>query len=103
MQTSISSFHCIYTKTKCVRYDIPKSLKSATRHFGHGDSYPVAFHSTYTTNISNVQLKKLLSHTAAKDELTVILLKELLKFSKENTLYTVASQDKAEASHRDGL
>ena len=32
------------------RCDIPKSLKLATRHFGLGDSYPVAYHSTDTTN-----------------------------------------------------
>ena len=31
------------------RYDIPKSLKSATRHLWLGDSYPVAYHSTDTT------------------------------------------------------
>ena len=64
------------------RYDIPKSLKSATRHVWLGDSYPVAYHSTDTTNISNVPLKKLLSHTATKDEITVFLSIELLKFSK---------------------
>ena len=53
------------------RYDIPESLKSATRHLWLGDSYPVAYHITDTTNISNVPRKKLLSHTATKDELTV--------------------------------
>ena len=77
------------------RYDIPKSPKAATRHLWLGDSYPVAYHSTYTTNISNVPLKKLLSHTATKDELTVFLSIELLQFSKENKLYTVARQQKA--------
>ena len=71
------------------RYDISKSLKSATRHLRLDDSYPVAYHSTGTTNISNVPLKKLLSNTATKDELTVILSKELLKFLKENKVYTV--------------
>ena len=45
------------------RYDILKSLKSATRHLWLGDSYPVAYHSTETTNISNVPLKKLIPHS----------------------------------------
>ena len=31
------------------RYDIPKSLNSATRHLWFGGSYPVAYHSTDTT------------------------------------------------------
>ena len=82
------------------RYAIPKSLKAATRHLWLCDSYPLAYHSTDTTNISNVPLKKQLSHTATKDELTVFLSIKLMKFSKENKLYTVARQHKAEASHR---
>ena len=65
--------------------------------------YPGAYHSTYTTNISNVPLKKLLSHSAKKGEFTVFLSKELLAFSKENKLYTVAWQNKAETSHRDEM
>ena len=69
----------------------------------YGYFYPVAYHSTYTTNISNVPLKKLLSHSAKKGEFTVFLSKELLEFSKENKLYTVAWQNKAETSHRDGM
>ena len=51
----------------------------------------------------NVPLNKLLSHTATKDELTVVLSKELLEFSKENKFYTVAWYNKAEASHRGGM
>ena len=53
------------------RYDIPKSLKSATRHLRLGDSYHVEYHSTDTKSISKVPLNKLLSHTTTKDELTV--------------------------------
>ena len=64
----------------------------------------MAYHST--ENISNVPLKKLLPHTATKDEphtatkdeLTLFLSKELPKL-----LNTVAWQNKAEASHRDGM
>ena len=33
------------------RYGIPKSLKSATMLLWLGNSYPVAYHSTDTTNI----------------------------------------------------
>ena len=83
--------------------DIPKSLKSATKHLWLGDSYPVAYHSTDTTNISNVPLKKLLSHTATKDKLSVFLSKNLRKSSKANKLYTVAWQNKADASNRGGM
>ena len=106
------SAHCIalmqrkndeYDELHIDRYDIPKSLKSATRHLRLGDSYPVAYHSTGTTTISNVPPKKRLSHTATNDELTVFLSKELLEFSKENKLYTVEKQNKAEASHRNGM
>ena len=53
--------------------------------------------------ISNAPLKKLLSHTAMKDELTVFLSNELLKFSKENKLFTTAWQNKADASHKGGM
>ena len=79
MQRKYDELHIVFDS-----YDIPKSLKSATRHLRLGDSYPVADHSTVTTNISNVPLKKLLSHTATKDELTLFLSKEFLEFSKEN-------------------
>ena len=72
-------------------------------HLPYGYSYPLAYHSTYTTNISNVPLKKLLSHSAKKGKFTVFLSKQLLEFSKENKLYTVAWQNKAETSHRDGM
>ena len=83
------------------RYDIPKSHKVRTRYLRLGDSYPVAFH---ITNISNIPLKKLSSHTATKDELIVFVSKELPEFSKENNkLYTIAWRNKAEASQGDGM
>ena len=63
--------------------------------------YGISQHRHY--KISDAPLKKPLSHTATKDELTVFLSKELLKFSKENKLYTVAWQHKADASHRGGM
>ena len=77
------------------------TFQSATKHLRLADSYPVSYHSTGTTNISNDSLKKMLPHTATKDAFTVFFSKELLEFSKENTLYTVSWQNKAEASHRD--
>ena len=67
------------------RFDIPKSLKSATRHLPLSDSYPVAYHSTDTSNIS---LRKLLSNTATKDELTVFLCKRIVGILKrEQVVY----------------
>ena len=61
----------------------------------------ITAHRHYT--ISKAPLKKLLSHNATKDGLTVFLSKELMKFSKENKLFTVAWQNKADASHRGGM
>ena len=85
--------HC---SAKSKLMDILEKMSSA-------DTSDVAPHSPDTTNISNVPLKKLLSHTATNDVLTVFLSKYFLEFSKENKLYNVAWQNKAEASHRDGM
>lgn len=45
------------------RYDITDSLKTFTRQKRQGGQAPVAYHVTDTTNITNVEMKRLLSHT----------------------------------------
>ena len=51
IQRTYDELHIVFD-----RYDIPKSLKSATRHLRLYDSYHVANHSTDTTHISYVPL-----------------------------------------------
>ena len=65
------------------------TFQNRLRHLRLGDSYSVAYHSTDTTNISNVPLKKLLSHTTTNDELTVYA--EILKI--EQVVYHCMARD----------
>ncbi|KAK3754688.1 hypothetical protein QZH41_015388, partial [Actinostola sp. cb2023] len=44
------------------RYDVPLSLKMATRVRRQGGQPPISYHITDSTNISRVPMKKLLSH-----------------------------------------
>jgi len=84
------------------RYDIPKSLKCVTRQKHLGDSYSVAYHITDTTNITNVPLRKLLSRSATKDELSAYLASRVLLYAKErHKSFVVAWRNIAEGSHRD--
>ena len=45
------------------RYDLPFSLKAATRVRRQGSQAPVYYHITDTTHIAKVPMKRLLSHT----------------------------------------
>ena len=67
----------------------------------YGYSYPVANHSTYATNISNVPLKKLLSHSAKKGEFTVFLSKESLDSQKRTSC--IPLHGKIKQRHHIGL
>lgn len=53
------------------RYDLPLSLKAATRVKRQGGQAPVSYHITDTTHIAKVPLKRLLSHTKTKMKLTI--------------------------------
>ena len=77
-------------------------LKSATRHLLFCGSYPVAYHITVTTNILNVTLKKPISHTATKGELTVFLSKELLD-SKKRPRSFIPLHGKIKQRHHIGM
>jgi len=53
------------------RYDLMLSLKAATREIRQGSQDPVYYKITDTTQIARVPMKRLLSHTRTKMELTV--------------------------------
>ena len=55
------------------RYDLPMSLKEATREKRQGGQDPIYYRITDSTNISRVSMKKLLSHMKTKMELTTYL------------------------------
>ena len=59
------------------RYDVPSSLKSATRTRRQGLEDPVYYRISDSTHIAKVPLKKLLSHTKTKAELTTFLAKKV--------------------------
>ena len=52
------------------RYDLPSSLKQATRLKRQGNATSVYYHITPSTHIAKVTMKKLLSHVNTKRELT---------------------------------
>ena len=60
------------------KYDVPMSLKTATRVQRQGKNEPVYCHITDSTHIAKVNTKRLLSHTKTKQELTVYLARSLL-------------------------
>ena len=55
------------------RYDLPFSLKAATRVRRQGIQAPVYYHITDATHIAKVPMKRVLSHTKTKMELTIYL------------------------------
>jgi len=60
------------------RYDLPTSLKEATRERRQGRKPATAYLVTDNTQIGNVPAKQFLSSTKTKDELTVYLAKKAL-------------------------
>ena len=52
------------------RYDLPLSLKAATREIRQGSQDPLYYKVTDTTQIARVPMKRLLSHPRTKMELT---------------------------------
>ncbi|KAK3708724.1 hypothetical protein QZH41_004431 [Actinostola sp. cb2023] len=66
------------------RYDIPSSLKEATRVKSQGGQNPVYYHITASTHIAKVPMKKLLSHTKTKKELTEYLAQKTIECAERN-------------------
>ena len=63
-------------------YDLPSSLKEATRKKRLGNHDPVYYHVTSTTHIAKVPMKKLLSHAKTKSELTEYLAERTIEHAK---------------------
>lgn len=66
------------------RYDIPASLKEATRQKRTGQQDLIYYRITPSTLIAKVTMKKLLSHTNTKNELAKYLAEETIQYAERN-------------------
>ena len=82
------------------RYDVPSSLKSATRVKRQGGHAPIYYRITDSTHIAKVPMKKLLAHSKTKGELTTFLAKNV-KDNANGRQVVVAWGTICEATHRD--
>ena len=84
------------------RCDVPSSLKSATRTRRQGLEDPVYYRISDSTHIAKVPLKKLLSHTKTKAELTAFLAKKVKERGQVFRRQLVVAWGKeCEATHKD--
>lgn len=67
------------------RYDVPLSLKTATRVRRQGEGQPVSYQVSDTTHIAKVPMKRQLSHTRTKMEITKYLSAKLIHISQQRT------------------
>ena len=65
------------------RYDLPLTLKAATREIRQGGQDPVYCKITGSTKIAKVSMKMLLSHTRTKMELTNYLLEKTMQHAED--------------------
>ena len=72
-------------------YDIPISLKEATRIQRQGMQTPVEYHITDTTNIAKISQAKLLSHPKTKHQLSSYLGQALLDDASSNGRHIVVA------------
>ncbi|CAH3136345.1 unnamed protein product, partial [Porites lobata] len=82
------------------RYDVPSSLKSATRVKRQGGHVPIYYRITDSTHIAKLPMKKLLAHSKTKGELTTFLAKNV-KDNANGRQVVVAWGTECEATHRD--
>ena len=73
------------------RYDIPNSLREATRIQRQGMQTPVEYHITNTTNVAKISQAKLLSHPKTKRQLTSYLGQALLDDASSNGRHVVVA------------
>ena len=73
------------------RYDMPSSLKMATRTRRQGGQQPIAYHIADTINIAKVPMKTLLSHTNTKMELASYLSLKITNSPQTNGRRVVAA------------
>ena len=85
------------------RYDLPMSLKAATRVKRQGGQDPVYYRITGSTHIAKVPLKRLLSHTRTKMELTVYLAEKAIQHAgrQSDKRLVVAWGSECKATHQD--
>ena len=84
------------------RYDLPFSLKAATRVRRQGGQAPVYYHITDTTHIAKVPMKRLLSHTKTKMELTIYLGQKIKEYAdRSGRQLVVAWGSECQATHKD--
>ena len=84
------------------RYDLPFSLKAATRVRRQGSQAPVYYHITDTTHIAKVPMKRLLSQTKTKMELTIYLGQKIKEYADgSGKQLVVAWGSVCKATHKD--
>jgi len=84
------------------RYDLPTSLKEATRERRQGRKPATAYLVTDNTQIGKVSAKQFLSSTATKDELTVYLAKKALHhFEGKPKVFIVTSRQEVLSNSMD--
>ena len=84
------------------RYDLPFSLKAATRVRRQGSQAPVYYHITDTTHIAKVPMKRLLSQTKTKMELTIYLGQKIKEYAhRSGRQLVVAWGSVCKATHKD--
>ena len=66
------------------RYDLPSSLKEATRRKRQGNQHSVYYRITSSTHIAKVTMKKLLSHANTKNELAEYFAQKTLEHAEQN-------------------
>ncbi|EDO28722.1 predicted protein [Nematostella vectensis] len=84
------------------RYDVPLSLKTATRVSRQGKEAPIYYKISDATHIAKIPMKRLLSHLKTKSELTEYLAVKLLEKGKGAGMnVVVAWGTRCQATHRD--
>ncbi len=84
------------------RYDLPSSLKTATRVRRQAGKDPVFYRITDSTHIAKVPMRRLLSHTETKKELTSYLGKKFFDHAKKTEMrVVVAYGNECQGTHED--
>ena len=83
------------------RYNLPSSLKTATRAQRRGTTDPVYYRITDSTQIAKVNMRRLLSHSNTKMELTVYPAQKSMEYAVQNgRRFVVSSACQCEATHQ---
>ena len=75
------------------RYDLPSSLKEATRRKRQRNQHPVYYRITRSAHIANVTMKKLLSHANTESELAEYLAQTAVEDAERNGTRMVVTYD----------